>query len=309
MSDEGEYPELTPILRRIPEQWGRSIGVGPGWFPLLVDLDAALAAIDPDYVVHQVKEEAGELDVRFDTIHTERYQQMHALVRAAEQRASHLCEECGKTGVLHTSRDGGVRRLCASCAAAVQQGYEAVFDDLVTRAALYRVAQQATALHRTLSSLPPDASRRITGGDLDAVSQLASRALWRSTADLHERGEHEYARQVVERTRAAMADGVTEMRLVTNSLAISERFWRAIYPASVVARDGDTLQITPPVGPALRFEEAVAAHLITTVDTAAVVDAGAAERLRAAGFEVADDGRFAVDVNATDATIRLEVQP
>ncbi|GAA4676635.1 hypothetical protein [Gordonia humi] len=206
MNTEDDHPELAPILRRIPPEWGRNIEIGPGWHSILVDLDKVLAEVDPDYVVHQIKEEGGDLDFRFDSGHTDRYQQMRALVRAAEQRASHLCEECGKTGVLHRSRDGAVRRLCVECAAAAQQGYQAVSSDLETRAALYRVAQQAAALHRLLTSLPPDASRRISAGEMDRVSQLASHALWASTADLHERGEYAYAKQVVARA-AELAAG------------------------------------------------------------------------------------------------------
>ncbi|MBS4104276.1 hypothetical protein [Tsukamurella paurometabola] len=206
MSVEDQHPGLQPILRRIPEEWGRNIDVGPGWYPVLFDLDQRLAAIDPDYVIKQVKEEGGEFDFRFDTAHTDRYQPMRAIVRNAELKASHVCEECGRTGVLHVSREGAVRRLCAECAAAAQEGYETVSSDLETRAALYRVAQQAAQLHRTLSALPPDANKRITGGDLDAVSQLASRMLWASTADLHEQGRHAYAQQVVERAAELAAE-------------------------------------------------------------------------------------------------------
>ncbi|ANO17399.1 Uncharacterised protein [Mycobacteroides abscessus subsp. abscessus] len=107
---------------------------------------------------------------------------------------------------------------------------------------------------------------------------------------------------------------ITELRLLTNSLRISERFWTAIYPSAGVERGVDRwgkprLWITPETGPALEFGEAIAAHLITTVDLVVQTDPGAADRLRAAGFEVAHDGAQAVDVNATDATIKLEVRP
>ncbi len=206
MNDEDQYPELHPILNRIPEEWRRSIGVGPGWYPVLVDLDRQLAAIDSDYVIKQVKQEAGELDIRVDTVHGERYQQMRALIREAERKASHICEECGATGVLHTSRDGNVRRLCFDCATAAQEGDWAVSSDLETRASLHRVAMQAEQLHRLLTSLPPDAARRITGGEKDAVSQLASRALWSSTADLHQQGRSEYVKQVVARAAELAAE-------------------------------------------------------------------------------------------------------
>ncbi|RIS02731.1 hypothetical protein D2E70_16120 [Mycobacteroides abscessus] len=107
---------------------------------------------------------------------------------------------------------------------------------------------------------------------------------------------------------------ITGLRLHTNSLDISEKFWRAIYPGAVVERGVDRwgrawIRIAPEVGPAVRIAEAVEWHLITTVDMVVRVDAGAADRLREAGFEVAHNGAQAVDVNATDSTVYLEVRP
>ncbi|MEC4615721.1 hypothetical protein [Tsukamurella tyrosinosolvens] len=182
-------------------------------------------------------------------------------------------------------------------------------DDLETRASLYRVAQQAAALPRLLAALPLGAARRVTGGEKDTISQLASRMLWSSTADLHQQGRYEYAKQVVARARGGVAEGITELRLVTNSLDISEKFWTAIYADTAVQRVGGELRVTPPAGPALLLVEALAAHLITTVDMDITVDDGAADRLRVAGFDVSRDGRYAVDVNGTDATVRMEVRP
>ena len=61
-SDAGEYAEgLTKILSRIPPRWGRWIQCGKGWYPLLCELDEKLAAIFPDYELHQVKEKFGTL--------------------------------------------------------------------------------------------------------------------------------------------------------------------------------------------------------------------------------------------------------
>ncbi|KXP12705.1 hypothetical protein AXK57_00135 [Tsukamurella pulmonis] len=169
--------------------------------------------------------------------------------------------------------------------------------------------QHAAALHRALAAMPPEAARLTTGGDRDAVGQLASRMLWASTADLNEQGRYFESKQVVARARGGAADGITELRLVTNSLDVSERFWRAIYLDAAVQRVGGELRITPPTGPALLLVEAVAAHLITTVDMEIVVDDGAADRLRVAGFDVSRDGRYVVEVNATDSTVRMEVRP
>lgn len=65
--DAGDWAEgLERILRRIPDGWGRWIRVEKGWYPIIVALDAELATIDPGYVVQQVKEKFGGLDVYFE---------------------------------------------------------------------------------------------------------------------------------------------------------------------------------------------------------------------------------------------------
>lgn len=68
--DAGDYTEgLSNILRRIPPGWGRWISCGAGWYPLLVQLDADISAIAPDYEVHQVKEKFGGLRFYFGLQH------------------------------------------------------------------------------------------------------------------------------------------------------------------------------------------------------------------------------------------------
>jgi hypothetical protein len=65
--DAGGWAEgLERIVRRIPDGWGRWIRVERGWYPIIVALDEQLAEIDPGYVVHQVKEKFGRLDVYFE---------------------------------------------------------------------------------------------------------------------------------------------------------------------------------------------------------------------------------------------------
>ncbi len=60
--DAGEYAEaLVAILRRIPDEWGRWISCGSGWYPLIAELDEQLRALLPNYVIHQVKEKFGGL--------------------------------------------------------------------------------------------------------------------------------------------------------------------------------------------------------------------------------------------------------
>lgn len=129
MNAEDDYPELQPILNRISPEMGQNIGTGPGWYPIVVELDRQLAAIDPGYTVHQVKQKLSELRVYFevsDTATEDDRERMRALVREAEKKAAHTCELCGKPGNLWISRFGGIRTLCVDCAAAEKQGYKRV---------------------------------------------------------------------------------------------------------------------------------------------------------------------------------------
>lgn len=96
-------------------------------------------------------------------------------------------------------------------------------DDLETRAALYRVTQQATALHRTLSSLPPDAARRITAGEMDTVSQLARSTHEASIGDLNQAGRQAFAQQVT--AHATEMEGTADpVRLSTVRIFEKRRF-------------------------------------------------------------------------------------
>ena len=116
--DAGEYAAgLEAILRRIPDGWGRWIGCGRGWYPIIVKLDERLAAIDPDYEVMQVKEKFGTLRY-YCTGDGE--EAVFNLIMEAEQQSAVTCELCGTPGQIH-ERGYWLRTLCSDCAAA--QGY------------------------------------------------------------------------------------------------------------------------------------------------------------------------------------------
>lgn len=60
--DAGEWAgDLERILTKIPPGWGRWIDCGPGWYPIVVELDRQLEELAPSYQVHQVKEKFGVL--------------------------------------------------------------------------------------------------------------------------------------------------------------------------------------------------------------------------------------------------------
>lgn len=120
---------LRAIMKRIPPNWGRWIGCSRGWYPIIIALDQALVAIDPDYELHQVKEKFGGLRYYFGTsesIAEADRQRMEQLVDEAEERCESTCELCGGPGSRHVTPHGWYRTLCATCAAAEGKGYEPV---------------------------------------------------------------------------------------------------------------------------------------------------------------------------------------
>lgn len=126
--DAGEHEDgLRRIMMRIPDGWGRWISCSRGWYPIVIELDQALAAIDPDYELHQVKEKLGGLRFYFGTsegVSEADHDRMRELVREAEARCEVTCELCGEPGVRHTTPHGWLRTLCSSCAATSEKGYE-----------------------------------------------------------------------------------------------------------------------------------------------------------------------------------------
>ncbi|MFN6549570.1 hypothetical protein ACP6C7_03760 [Mycolicibacterium septicum] len=126
--DAGEYEAgLRRIMLRIPNGWGRWISCSRGWYPLVIELDQALAAIDPDYTVHQCKEKLGGLRFYFgvsEAVSEADHDRMRERVREAEARCAEACELCGEPGVRHATPHGWLKTLCQSCAAASKHDYE-----------------------------------------------------------------------------------------------------------------------------------------------------------------------------------------
>ncbi|NOP95158.1 hypothetical protein [Mycolicibacterium fortuitum] len=122
--DAGEYEDgLRRIMMRIPDGWGRWISCSRGWYPIIIELDEAMAAIDPDYELHQVKEKYAGLRVYYSTQVEGAREQMEQLVDAAEERCESTCELCGGPGSRHVTPHGWYRTLCEACATAEGKGY------------------------------------------------------------------------------------------------------------------------------------------------------------------------------------------
>lgn len=117
---------LRSIMRRIPAGWGRWVSCSRGWYPIVIQLDQDLAAIDPAYELHQCKEKFAGLRYYFhasEGVSEADQQRMDTLVDEAEELCEHTCEICGAAGQRYSSRHGWLRTLCASCAAAEGKGY------------------------------------------------------------------------------------------------------------------------------------------------------------------------------------------
>lgn len=116
---------LQPILDRIHEPWWSGISCGEGWHGFLLELDARLASMDPDYTIQQVKEKFGTLryyaspSEAYRDSNQEAYQKYESAfqraIRAAELKSSTTCENCGAADGSLKVREGAWRTLCGAC--------------------------------------------------------------------------------------------------------------------------------------------------------------------------------------------------
>lgn len=94
------YPEaLAPLRRRFRPPWAPAVFVGPGWWSLLVDLDEALARLDPLYEVTEVREDLADLVfLAHPRTPGVRPEDLWPPVGVATVRALRTCEVCGRRG-------------------------------------------------------------------------------------------------------------------------------------------------------------------------------------------------------------------
>ena len=60
MNAETYRIDLSHVIDRMHEEYGKKIFCGEGWYQLIWDLDYQLALIDPDYTIFQIKEKYGD---------------------------------------------------------------------------------------------------------------------------------------------------------------------------------------------------------------------------------------------------------
>lgn len=100
---------LAPLLNRIPAGYIEVIEVSEGWHPIIIELDKQIAAIHPDYKIHQVKEKFGGLRYYTNVVDAE----VGKLIAEAEKKSFKTCEQCGEPGELR--KGGWLITLCDEC--------------------------------------------------------------------------------------------------------------------------------------------------------------------------------------------------
>jgi len=140
--DNAADPEgLLRVLRRFrPFQFDAVVSTGPGWHELIIKLNDDLAALDPGYVVDQVKEKfgglryyatlsSGETEERVDLLipggppqcwvrRAPGHDDFWGLIAKAEDQSFEICEACGAPGAPAMTKSGWHLTSCRACAQA-----------------------------------------------------------------------------------------------------------------------------------------------------------------------------------------------
>lgn len=91
----GEFPEQ--IQKRLDAGNDCGSTIGKGWLPLVIELDAQLSELNPDYTINQIKQKFGGLRYYVTGVGDEG----HELIMEAERKAAQTCEICGAPGKVH----------------------------------------------------------------------------------------------------------------------------------------------------------------------------------------------------------------
>lgn len=106
--------QIKNLTKKFSPGYYQSIDVDEGWYQIVLDCDKELSAIDPDYIILQIKQKFGGLRYYFqpsDVNNGELYVKINAVVLAYEKIASMTCEATGKPGVLMKSKGGWLKTL------------------------------------------------------------------------------------------------------------------------------------------------------------------------------------------------------
>jgi hypothetical protein len=98
-----DYPELAPLEARMTWAY-KAFDIGPGWIPIVVELDQKMAEVAPEYELVQVKEKFGGLRFYTGVVNKDHYDAVNALIAEAEKKAAVTCDECGQPGSMVQTR-------------------------------------------------------------------------------------------------------------------------------------------------------------------------------------------------------------
>ncbi|SHX65586.1 Uncharacterised protein [Mycobacteroides abscessus subsp. abscessus] len=108
-----QLPDMAAVRSRFAMGMGSRLDVQRGWWPLVAELDAALAEADPRVQYTGITQKFGGLRVHLAEVNRE----LWPLIRDAEAKALRTCERCGGRGGMHQA--GGFVTLCTSPCAVV----------------------------------------------------------------------------------------------------------------------------------------------------------------------------------------------
>ena len=110
---DGLPHQLRPILERFVPDAPIEILVGPGWWPLLVRLNARLSAMAPDYAIRYVRAQDGQLQFEVGPRSIEHTpDRFMDTIRDAEAESRRTCEMCGRQGQVRSHGDEPRTVLC-----------------------------------------------------------------------------------------------------------------------------------------------------------------------------------------------------
>lgn len=106
--------KVEKLKSRIPAAFGHYIDVDEGWYQIVVNCDAEISEIDPNYRILQVKQKFGTL--RYYTQMSDvndklTREQSRLIVFKAEALSAVTCEATGENGVLMKSANGWLKTL------------------------------------------------------------------------------------------------------------------------------------------------------------------------------------------------------
>lgn len=110
--DDGHDPRIAEIhIQRTAQGGWYGIATPVGWDQVIIDLDAELNELAPDYQLLQAKQKFGGLRYYISDTNEEAQK---AIARASK-RASHTCEDCGAEGAELRRLGYWYTTLCIDC--------------------------------------------------------------------------------------------------------------------------------------------------------------------------------------------------